>query len=217
MMAAHGQAVRRGALLVLLLVLTGCGPTAGSYDMGDRAIRYDSVPELVATAAAVVVGRVDEAVREPTVRQVDIEQTPLRVRVTVEQRLAGADPGPTVTFALLGWQRTVPRSLWDRLTYREVALRPYGLDWHQGQRVLLFLGCGDGQRGYIPLAGEGVYLLDRGDVAETDRPDPLIERVERLGVAELEHEIATAAAAARRGELHPKTIPGERPAPRRCH
>jgi hypothetical protein len=55
--------------------------------MGDRAIRYDSVPELVATTAAVVLGWVDEAVREPTVRHVHIEQTPLRVRVAVERRL----------------------------------------------------------------------------------------------------------------------------------
>ncbi len=87
MMAAWGQAVRRGTLLALLVVLTSCGPTARSYDMGDGAIRYDSVPELVATTAAVVVGWVDEAVREPTVRHVDIGQTPLRVRVAVERRL----------------------------------------------------------------------------------------------------------------------------------
>ena len=72
-----------GALALLMVAVAACAPPP--LEHGDRAVRYDSIVELVASADAVAIGRVAQTSRGRVLDQEDVVFTIMNVRVAVEQ------------------------------------------------------------------------------------------------------------------------------------
>ena len=202
---------RRGlaTLAMLLVVLAACATPPPGHVEG--AVRYDSVGELVASADAVVVGRVLETSRGRVLDQEDVVYTMMNARVAVEQVWAGQMPAAAFTIERFGWEEVARRPGWrgwfdfggERAWQIEGDLRI-----EEDDRGVFFLAQDQRPPGWYVLGLEGVFLIDGPEVVDTDRSDPLVRTVEPMTVAQLQGAVADAAAAVRRGELKPKRPSG---------
>ena len=198
-----------GALALLTVVLAACGaPGEGHVDY---AVHHDNVGELVASADAVVIGRVAQTSRGRVIDEQDVVYTVMNVAVAVEQTWAGRLPTSTFTIERFGWEQVARRPGWrgwfdfagERAWWVEGELR-----LKQGDRGVLVLAREPGPPGWAVLGPEGLYLVDGAELADTGRADPTVRTVESMTVAGLQAAVAEAAAAVRRGELQPKRPPG---------
>jgi hypothetical protein len=198
-----------GALALLTIVLAACAPSG--VDHVEYAVHHDNVGELVASADAVVVGRVAQTSRGRILDQEDVVYTIMNVEVAVDQTWAGRMPTSAFTIERFGWEQVARRPGWrgwfdfagERVWRVEGELR-----LEDGDRGVFFLAGESGSPGWSVLGPEGLYLVDGEVLADTGRADPTVRRVESMSVAELERAVAEAAAAVRRGELQPKRPPG---------
>ena len=92
---------------MLLMVAAACAEPP--LEHGDRAVHYDSITELVASADAVAIGRVAETSRGRVLDQEDVVFTNMNVRVVVEQLWAGRIPTLAFTIEQPGWEQTTKR------------------------------------------------------------------------------------------------------------
>jgi hypothetical protein len=83
-----------------------------------------------------------------------------------------------------------------------------------GDRAVLFLHRERRTGRFGLISDQGGYRDEGADIADSDRTDPMVRRIEGMTVAELERMVDEAAAAVRRGELEP-TPAGGRPKPQR--
>jgi hypothetical protein len=208
-----GRSVRLrglGALGLLTVLLAACGAPPGEGHV-EYAVHHDNVGELVASADAVVVGRVTETSRGRILDQEDVVYTIMNVQVAVEQRWAGRMPTSVFTIEQFGWEQVARRPGW-RGWFDDAGEREWRVEGElrleQGDRGVLFLAREPGPPGWSLLGPEGLYLVDDGQLADTGRADPTVRTVESMTVAELQAAVAEAAAAVRRGELQPKRPPG---------
>jgi hypothetical protein len=199
-----------GALGLLTVLLAACGVPSGDMEL-DYGVHHDNVGELVASADAVVVGRVAATSRGRTIDEKDVVYTLMDVTLAVEQRWAGRMPADTFTIERWGWEQVARRPGWrgwlDAAGERESRVSGE-LRLEQGDRGVLFLAREPGQPGWSVLGPEGLYLVDGAELADTGRADPTVRAVEAMTVSELQAAVAEAAAAAGRGELQPKGSPG---------
>jgi hypothetical protein len=196
--------LRRAALVLLMVVVAACAPP---LEHGDRAVHYGGIDELVASADAVVLGRVVQTSRGRVLDQQDAVFTIMDVQVAVERVWAGRMPRPGFTIEQPGWERVARRPGWrgwfDRAGEREWRLEGE-LRLDEGDRGIFFLSRGQDPPGWGVLGPEGLYLVDGAELADTDRSDPTVRKVEPLTVAQLEAAV-TSAAAGRRGGQRPGT------------
>jgi hypothetical protein len=198
-----------GALGLLAVLLAACGTPSGDAQL-DYAVHYDNIGELVASADAVVVGRVAATSRGRLLDEHDVVYTMMNVTLAVEQRWAGRMPAPTFTIEQLGWEQVAKRPGWrgwfDDAGEREWRVQGE-LRLEQGDRGILFLAREPGRPGWSVLGPEGLYLVDGTELADTGRADPTVRTVESMSVSELRAAVAEAAAAVSRGKLQPKQPP----------
>jgi hypothetical protein len=198
------------ALGLLTLLLAACGSPSGDGQL-DYAVHHDNVGELVASADAVVVGRVTATSRGRIFDEEDVVHTIMDVTVAVEQRWAGRMPASSFTIERLGWERVARRPGW-RGWFDDAGERAWRAEGElrlgQGDRGVLFLAREPDQPGWSVLGPEGLYLVDGTELTDTGRADPTVRTVESMTVSELRAAVAEAAAAVGRGELRPKRPPG---------
>ena len=196
---------RLGALILLMVVAAACAEPP--LEHGDRAVHYDSIGELVASADAVAIGRVAETSRGRVLDQEDVVFTIMNVRVVVEQLWAGRLPTHAFTIEQPGWERTTRRPGW-RGWFEATGERPWRLKdelrLEEGDRGVFFLAGDRPPMGWELLGPEGLYLIDGAELSDTPRSDPTVRTVQAMTVTELEEGVAAAVAAVRRGELKPK-------------
>jgi hypothetical protein len=187
-----------------------CGAPSGEGQL-DYAVHHDTIGELVASADAVVVGRVTATSRGRILDEEDVVYTVMNVTLMVEQRWAGRLPTSTFTIERLGWERVARRPGW-RGWFDDAGEREWRVDGElrleQGDRGVLFLARESGRPGWSVLGPEGLYLVDGTELADTGRSDPTVRTIETMTVPELHASVAEAAAAVGRGELQPKRPPG---------
>ena len=176
----------RLAAVALLLVAAAC---AEPLAHGDYAAHYGSVGELVEAADAVVVGRVAGTSRGRVLDQGDVVLTIMDVRVAVERVWAGRMPAPSFTIEQTGWERVDRRSGWrgllDPAGEREWRLEGE-LRLEEDDRGVFFLARSPQAPGWELLAPEALYLVDGAELADTERSDPTVRRIESMTVAQLE-------------------------------
>jgi hypothetical protein len=191
--------------LTLLMVAAACAEPP--LEHGDRAVHYDGIEELVASAEAVAIGRVAETSRGRVLDQEDVVFTIMNVRVVVEQVWAGRMPTLAFTIEQPGWERTMKRSGW-RGWFDSAGERPWRLKdelrLKAGDRGVFFLAGGRPTPGWELLGPEGLYLIDGAELSDTARSDPTVRTVEVMTVTQLQEGVGAAVAAVRRGELKPK-------------
>jgi hypothetical protein len=200
---------RLGALALLTVILAACA-TSGVGHV-DYAVHHDNVGELVASADAVVVGRVAQTSRGRIIDEEDVVYTIMNVEVAVEQTWAGQMPTSAFTIERFGWEQVARRPGWRGwLDFAgERAWRVEGeLRLKEGDRGVFFLAREPGPPGWSVLGPEGLYLVDGLELADTGRADPTVRTVESMTVVEFEGAVVEAVAAVRRGELQPKRLPG---------
>jgi hypothetical protein len=78
----------------------------------DYAVHHDNVGELVASADAVVIGRVAQTSRGRVIDEQDVVYTVMNVAVAVEQTWAGRMPTSTFTIERFGWEQVARRPGW---------------------------------------------------------------------------------------------------------
>jgi len=193
-----------GAVVLLMMVAACAEPPV---EHGDRAVHYDSIGELVASADAVAIGRVAATSRGRVLDQEDVVFTMVDVRVVVERLLAGRMSTGAFTIEQPGWEQTTRRPGW-RGWFDAAGERPWRLQGElrlkEGDRGVFFLAGGRTPTGWELLGPEGLYLIDGAELADTVRSDPTVRTVEAMTVTELQEGIAAAVAAVERGELKPK-------------
>jgi len=193
-----------GAVVLLMMVAACAEPPV---EHGDRAVHYDSIGELVASADAVAIGRVAATSRGRILDQEDVVFTMVDVRVVVERLLAGRMSTGAFTIEQPGWEQTTRRPGW-RGWFDAAGERPWRLQGElrlkEGDRGVFFLAGGRTPTGWELLGPEGLYLIDGAELADTVRSDPTVRTVEAMTVTELQEGIAAAVAAVERGELKPK-------------
>jgi hypothetical protein len=196
-----------GALALLTVAVAACAEPHVAH--GDRAVHYDSIGELVASADAVAVGRVTQTSRGRVLDQEDVVFTIMDVRVAAEQVWAGRMPTRTFTIEQPGWEQTAKRPGW-RGWFDSAGERPWRLKdelrLKEGDRGVFFLALDRPPTGWEVLGPEGLYLIDGAELADTVRSDPTVRMVETMTVAQLEGAVGAAVAAVRRGELKPKQL-----------
>ena len=194
-----------GALALLMVAVASCAEPPVEH--GDRAVRYDNIGELVASADAVAIGRVVATSRGRVLDQEDVVFTIMDVRVVVERLWAGRMPTGVFTIEQPGWKQTARRSGW-RGWFDAAGERPWRLKDElrlaEGDRGVFFLAADRAPTGWELLGPEGLYLIDGAKLADTVRSDPTVAKVEALTLAQLEGAVGAAVAAVRRGELQPK-------------
>ena len=183
-----------GALALLLVAVTACA--APPLEHGDRAVRYASVDELVASADAVVVGRVAQTSRGRVLDQEDVVFTMMNVQVAVEQLWAGRMSTRDFTIEQPGWEQTTRRPGW-RGWFDPAGERPWRLQGElrltEGDRGVFFLAGGRTPTGWELLGPEGLYLIDGVELSDTGRADPTVRTVEAMTVTQLQESVAAAA------------------------
>jgi len=193
-----------GAVVLLMMVAACAEPPV---EHGDRAVHYDSIGELVASADAVAIGRVAATSRGRILDQEDVVFTMMDVRVVVERLLAGRMSTGAFTIEQPGWEQTTRRPGW-RGWFDAAGERPWRLQGElrlkEGDRGVFFLAGGRTPTGWELLGPEGLYMIDGAELADTVRSDPTVRTVEAMTVTELQEGIAAAVAAVERGELKPK-------------
>jgi hypothetical protein len=200
---------RLGALALLTALLAACAPSGVGHV--DYAVHHDNVGELVASADAVVVGRVGQISRGRIIDEEDVVYTIMNVEVAVEQTWAGQMPNSAFTIERFGWEQVARRPGWRGWFdfAGERAWRVEGeLRLKEGDRGVFFLAREPRPPGWSVLGPEGLYLVDGAELADTGRADPTVHAVESMTMAELETAVVEAVAAVRRGELQPKRPPG---------
>jgi hypothetical protein len=194
-----------GAVVLLMVVAAACAEPPVEH--GDRAVHYDSIGELVASANAVAIGRVAATSRGRVLDQEDVVFTMMDVRVVVEQLWAGRMPTGAFTIEQPGWEKTARRPGW-RGWFDAAGERPWRMQdelrLEEGDRGVFFLAGDRPPTGWELLGPEGLYLIDGAELADTVRSDPTVRTVEALTVAQLEGAVGAAVAAVRRGELKAK-------------
>jgi hypothetical protein len=194
-----------GALALLMVAVAACAEPP--LEHGDRAVRHDNIGELVASADAVAIGRVTQTSRGRVLDQEDVIFTIMRVRIAVEQLLAGQMPTRAFTIEQPGWEQTAKRPGW-RGWFDSAGEQPWRLKdelrLKEGDRGVFFLAQDRHPSGWEVLGPEGLFLIDGGLLADTLRSDPTVRTVEAMTVAQLEGAVSAAVAAVRRGELKPK-------------
>jgi hypothetical protein len=190
-----------GAVVLLMVVVAACAEPPVEH--GDRAVHYDSIGELVASANAVAIGRVAAT----SLDQEDVVFTIMDVRVVVERLLAGRMSTGAFTIEQPGWEKTARRPGW-RGWFDAAGERPWRMQdelrLKEGDRGVFFLAGDRPPTGWELLGPEGLYLIDGAELADTVRSDPTVRTVEAMTVTELQEGIAAAVAAVERGELKPK-------------
>jgi len=193
-----------GAVVLLMVVVAAC--VEPPVEHGDRAVHYDSIGELVASADAVAIGRVAATSRGRVLDQEDVVFTIMDVRVVVERLLAGRMSTGTFTIEQPGWEKTVRRPGWRG--WFDAGERPWRLQDElrltEGDRGVFFLAGDRPPTGWELLGPEGLYLIDGAELADTVRSDPTVRTVEAMTVTELQAGVGAAVAAVGRGELKPK-------------
>jgi hypothetical protein len=194
-----------GALALLMVAVASCAEPPVEH--GDRAVRYNNIGELVASADAVAIGRVVATSRGRVLDQEDVVFTIMDVRGVVERLWAGRMPTGAFTIEQPGWEKTARRQGW-RGWFDAAGERPWRLKDElrlaEGDRGVFFLAADRPPTGWELLDPEGLYLIDGAELADTVRSDPTVAKVEPLTLAQLEGAVGAAVAAVRRGELQPK-------------
>jgi hypothetical protein len=202
----------RGAVLgvVALLVAALGGYAAWTWwnqtpSVGSSANyrwHFDDPRDMVATADLVILGKVTGAERGDVSDQGDVVYTSRRLQVAVERRLFGEPAGPVVIVDDLGWERSKGREVpWTA---------PEMIRLEVGDRAILFLRKEPATGLFGLLNDQAGYRVNGTDIADSDRSDDLVRRVEAMSVPELEQLIEEAAAAVRQGTLHPVPEGGRR-------
>lgn len=196
---------RLGAFALLMVAVASCAEPP--LEHGDRAVHYDNIGELVASADAVAIGRVADTSRGRVLDQEDVVFTIMEVRVVVERLLAGRMSIRAFIIEQPGWEKTVRRPGW-RGWFDAAGERPWRLQdelrLKEGDRGVFFLAGDRPPTGWELLGPEGLYLIDGALLADTVRSDPTVRTVESLTAAQLEEAVGDAVAAVQRGELKPK-------------
>ena len=91
---------------------------------------------------------------------------------------------------------------------------PQMLRLEVGDLAVLFLHRASTAGQFGLLNDQAGYRVVGADIADTDRTDPVVRRIEAMSVSELEQLVHEAAAAVRRGELEPVPEGGRRPGQR---
>ena len=194
---------RLGAVALLIVAVAACAEPPVEH--GDRAVHYDGIGELVASADAVAIGRV--AATSRVLDQEDVVFTIMDVRVVVEQLWAERMPTHAFTIEQPGWEKTTRRPGW-RGWFDAAGERPWRLQGElrltEGDRGVFFLAGVRSPTGWELLGPEGLYLIDGAELADTVRSDPTVRTVEAMTVTELQAGVGAAVAAVGRGELKPK-------------
>jgi hypothetical protein len=197
---------------VVLLVVAIVGVYAGwggrsqnppqSFAQGSSRWHFSDPKDMVATSDLVMLGTVTGVERDGVSDQGDVVYTTRLLHVTVDKRLFGTLSGDPVVVEDLGWEKAGGR---------EVPWRMEGMiRLEVGDRAVLFLRKEPTTGRYGLLSDQAGYLVEGPDIADTARTDPMVRRIEEMGVSELERLIDEAAAAVRRGELQPIPEGGRR-------
>ena len=162
--------------------------------------------DMVATSDLVVLATVTGVERGRVSDQGDVVKTTRLLHARVDEHLFGTPPVGFMTVEDLGWERSGGREV----PWRD----PRMIRLEVGDRAVLFLhgAATAGQLGL--LDDQAGYRVVGADIADTDRTDPVVRRIEAMSVSELEQLVHEAAAAVRRGELEPVPEGGRRPGQR---
>jgi hypothetical protein len=180
-------------------------PPSQTRSAGSSMWHFHDPRDMVATSDLVVLGTVTAIERGGVSDQGDVVYTTRLLHVAVDRRLFGTLDGETLVVEDLGW---------EKVDGQEVPWRVQGLIRLEiGERAFLFLRKDPGTGRFGFLSDQGGYRVEGTEIADTDRTDPMVQRIEDMSVPQLERLIAEAAADVRSGQLKP-IPPGGRRQPR---
>jgi hypothetical protein len=173
-----------------------------SLGAGSSRWHFSDPRDMVATSDLVVLGTVTAVERAGVSDQGDVVYTTRLLHVKVEDRLFGKPTGDPVVVEDLGWEKAGGQ---------EVPWRVQGMiRLEVGDRAVLFLRKEPSTGLFGLLSDQASYRVEGTDIADSDRTDPMVRRIEGMSVSELERLIDEAAAAVSRGELRPTPQGGRR-------
>ena len=169
---------------------------AGAY-----AFHFDTLPELVATSAAVVEGTVVGAARGRVIDEVDVTYTRRLLTIRVDRTLTGQPTGDRLTVETPGWRQVLGQSETELRMEDEIPVLP-------GAHGIFFLYDFDHDGHYGFINDQGVLLMDAGTVQRSSRTDTLVKQLEARTPFELTTLIAQANAAIAQGRVRAHSYPG---------
>lgn len=218
----------RVAALMLLLITSGCGrevadqkvaasdspppaevagaPAPPNSGHGAEVHHFEDLDTMVATARAVVIGRVVETRRGPVLGDPGYELTLREVVIEVEDLLAGEAPPRLVQYEL-GWSSNGAATEANNVAGSAV-----------GDRGFYFLAPAEGrddlvQPSFVLLNSQGRYLTEDGEtLAPANADDAFSKELASRGFAGLRAAVRDSAERVKAGEATPAST-----APPRSH
>jgi hypothetical protein len=169
---------------------------AGAY-----AFHFDTLPEMVATSAAVVEGTVTGAARGRVIDDVDVTYTRRLLTIRVDRALAGRPIGDRLTVETAGWRQVLGQSETELRMEDEVPVLP-------GAHGIFFLYDFDHDGHYGFINDQGALLMNAGTVQRSNRTDALVKELEARTPFELTALINQANGAIARGRVRAHSYPG---------
>lgn len=190
-MQMQSKVIVRAVVAALTLVISGCSDDGQSSQETRKVVAhpayytgFETVNEVATKSDEVIIGKVVAERRGPvSVDQDAVEQGRI-LEVEVEKTIKGS-PGETVDVSVFGW------AVMSDGQEHEIVV-PGGIRLEVGDRVLiaLLVDKASGERG--GANNEAFYVLENGQVRDSNRTDAVVRRIERMTERQAEETLRSA-------------------------